>query len=110
MFTDEIGRLRYCYYVLRRRIEEGADGLEYWKMNFKIAAYFLRRYDPEFDPKGWFSENSYSDAQEDNGLTHALLERPSMHKKSYPKLTKELEEQLKERVANYFDSIEKTEQ
>jgi len=103
----EIRKLRYCYDVLRRRIDDGADGLAYWQMNLKIVTYFLRRYDPEFDPKGWFSDNALVDAEDDNGLTHALLELPSAHKKSYPRLTEELEQQLKERVAKYFESMEK---
>ena len=104
----EIRRLRYCYNVLRKRIDDEDEGLAYWQMNLKIATYFLQRYDDEFDPESCYDDEELLDAEEDSTLrTHALLQRPSSHRRSYPSLTKDLEQQLKEKVAKYFESIEK---
>ena len=81
------------------------DGLPYWQMNLKITTYFLKRYDAEFDPTDWARDETLSERDENRLLTtHALLQQPTADRGRYPSLTKELELQLKQRVAKYFDS------
>ena len=105
MPTIEIIRLRYCYDILRRRIADQRDGLAYWKMNLKIATYFLRRYDTEFSPTNWYYDEALLKSDQENILrTHHLLQYPDPCGKSYPKRTRELELELKRRVAAYFES------
>jgi hypothetical protein len=105
MAIDEITKLRYCYDILCRRIADEDDGLAYWQMNLKIATYFLRRYDTEFSPTNWHYDEALLKRDEENILTtHHLLQHPDHGRKSYPKLTKELELDLKRRVAVYFES------
>ncbi len=103
----EIRKLRYCYNVLQRRIQDRDEGLAYWQMNFKIATYFLKRYDAQFDTENFGNDEAFLEDLADSILkTHPLLQRPTAGKKSYPRLTEELETQLKQRVARYFDSID----
>ena len=102
----EIKKLRYCYNVLQRRIQDQDEGLAYWQMNLKIATYFLKRYDPEFDPENFGNDEASLEDEVDSVLAaHPLLQRPAAGKRSYPRLTDELELQLKERVAKYFDCM-----
>ena len=105
MAIDEITKLRYCYDILCRRIADEDDGLAYWQMNLKIATYFLRRYDTEFSPMNWQYDDALLKSDQENLLrTHHLLQYPDRSRQSYPKLTKELELELKRRVAAYFES------
>ena len=81
------------------------EGLPYWQMNLKIATYFLKRYDTEFDPTNRHYDETLAERDKNSILTtHALLHRPTADRRPYPSLTKELELQLKRRVARYFDS------
>ena len=106
MCTEEIRKLRYCHNVLHNRIKDKDDGLTYWHMNMKIATYFLRRYDADFDPKNLQNDETLLDAEKSSILaTHDLLQRPTSDRRSYPSLTKELKLQLKKRVTNYFDKV-----
>ena len=106
MVTDEIIKLRFCYDILRRRIADLDDGLAYWQMNLKIATYFLRRYDPEFSPTNRHYDDVLLESDKQNILrTHHLLQHPERGRKSYPKLTRELELELKRRVSAYFESM-----
>lgn len=105
MAIDEITKLRYCYATLCRRIADEEDGVAYWQMNLKIATYFLRTYDTDFCPANWHYDEALLKRDEENILkTHHLLQHPGHNRKSYPKLTKELELDLKRRVAAYFES------
>ncbi len=105
MATDEITKLRYCYEILRERIADKDEGLVYWQMNLKIATYFLKMYDPEFASEDYHYNDDLLQSDEENILrTHHLLQHPDRSRKSYPKLTNELELELKRRVALYFES------
>lgn len=102
---DEITRLRYCYDVLRRRIADQDDGLAYWQMNLRLAAFFLRRYDAAFDPTNWHYDDVLSDSEQKDILrTHTLLQRHTTWRTDYPKLTNELALELKRRIARYVHS------
>ena len=104
---DEITKLRYCYEILLGRIADKDEGLAYWQMNLKIATYFLKRYDPEFasDAYRYHYNKDLLQSDEDNILrTHHLLQHPDRSRKSYTKLTNELELELKRRVTLYFES------
>jgi len=102
---DEITKLRYCYEILLGRIADKDEGLAYWQMNLKIATYFLKRYDPEFVSDDYHYNTDLLQSDEDNILrTHHLLQHPDRSRKSYPKLTNELELELKRRVTLYFES------
>jgi hypothetical protein len=106
MAADEIRNLRYCYAVLRRRIAAQDDGLPYWRMNLRLAAFFLRRYDAEFNPTNWQYDDALSDTERKHILrTHTLLQRPTTDKPDYPKLTRELELNLRRRIARYLASL-----
>ncbi len=105
MVTDEIRKLRYCYNILHRRIADKDDGLAYWQMNLKIATYFLKRYDPEFAPEDYHYDEALLQSDEENTLTtHHLLQHPERSRRSCPKLARELELELKRKVALYFES------
>lgn len=105
MAVDEIRNLRFCYDVLRRRIADEDDGLAYWQMNLRLAAYFLRRHDPGFDPEHWhYGEALPNDEQQHLARTHPLLQRQATYRTSYPKLTKELQRDLQRRVTRYLQS------
>jgi hypothetical protein len=105
MVADEIRNLRYCYEVLCRRIADEDDGLAYWQMNLRLATFFLRRYDPEFDPEHWHHDDVLTnDQQQHLARAHPLLQRRATHRTSYPKLTKELQRNLERRVARYLQS------
>ena len=105
MCIEETTILRYCYQILQKRIVDNEEGLAYWRMNLKIATYFLKRYDPGFDPDCCLNDHILSDIQKNLiAATHPLLQRPAADRGRYPSLTKELELQLKKRVAKYFNS------
>ncbi len=105
MATNEITKLRYCYEVLRRRIESQDEDLSYWQMNLKIVAYFLKRYDPGFPSEGYPSDEHFLKIDEEDILrTHHLLQHPNHNRQSFPNLTPELELEFKQRIALYFKS------
>jgi hypothetical protein len=105
MVVNEIRNLRYCYHVLRKRIAAGDDDSVYWQMNLRLATFFLRRYDPGFDPENWHHDDVLSnDERQYLVRTHPLLQRQATHRTGYPKLTEELQRDLKRRAARYFQS------
>jgi hypothetical protein len=106
MAADEIRNLRYCHAVLRRRIANQDDGLPYWRMNLRLATFFLKVYDAEFDRANWHYDDVLSDTEQKHILrTHTLLQRPTTDRPGYPKLTKELERNLRRRIARYLASL-----
>jgi hypothetical protein len=105
MAAEEIRNLRYCCHVLRKRIAAGDDDSVYWQMNLRLATFFLRRYDPEFDPRNRHCDDMLSHGEQQHlTRTHPLLQRRPTHRTSYPKLTDELQRDLQRRVAHYFES------
>lgn len=105
MAADEIRNLRYCYHVLRRRIANQDADLAYWRMNLRLAAFFLRRYDPDFDPADLHHDPAVPDSEERYILrTHPLLQHPPAPSAANSQLTKELELEFKRRVQRYLES------
>ncbi len=105
MADDEVRNLRYCYEVLRRRVAAGEDDLAYWQMNLRLATFFLRRYDPTFDPAHWHYDDPLPDGNKRHlQTTHTLLQRPTPHRPAHSKLTTQLERDLQRRIARYLAS------
>ncbi len=105
MAGDEIRNLRYCYDVLRRRIASHDAGLAYWRMNLRLATFFLRRYDAEFDPTDRHDDAALSDSEAKHILrTHTLLQQPTTTSAGGSQLAKELELGFRRRVQRYLGS------
>lgn len=103
MADDEVTNLRYCYELLRRRVEVQGEDWAYWQMNLRLVTFFLRRYDPTFDPTHWRYDDPLSEDEKSHiETTHALLQRPTPHRPAHSGLTRQLEEDLKRRVACYL--------
>jgi len=86
-------------------VADAHEGLAYWQMNLKIATYFLKRYDTEFDPEDCPYDKAVLDGDDMNALKdHPLLQRPNQGSRSYPKLTESRKLDLKRRIAVYFAS------
>lgn len=103
MAGDEVRNLRYCYEVLRRRIAAGDDDLVYWQMNLRLVTFFLRRYDPTFDPTRWHYDDILTDSERRHlQTTHTLLQRPTPHRPAHSKLTTQLEMDLQRRIARHL--------
>ena len=103
MADDEVANLRYCYEVLRRRVAARGEDLAYWQMKLRLVTFFLRRYDPTFDPAHWRYDDPLSEGEKSHiETTHALLQRLAPHRPAHSRFTTQLEEDLKRRVARYL--------
>ena len=100
---DEIKNLRYCYQTLRRRILDEEEGYAYWRMKLKVAAYFLKTYDTEFDPASWDYVKELSDSEERGLLKyHPLLQRSSAYGERFRRPSKAFEAELRRKIEKYL--------
>jgi len=105
MATDETTNLRYCYDVLRRRITDRDVRSPYWRMKLKVAVYFLKRYDPAFNPDAWDYDRELSASEEGYLLaSHPLLRMTQHETTEFPQTIKELQDRMRKKVQRYFTS------
>ena len=101
---DETKNLRYCYEILRRRILDEDEHYGLWRMKLKIATYFLKRYDTEFDPDRWDYVKELSDSEECSLLEdHPLLQRGRVYGERFRRPSTEFEVELRKKIEKYLE-------
>ncbi len=101
---DETRNLRYCYEILSRRILAEDEHYGLWRMKLKIATYFLKRYDPGFDPDHSEHVKELSDSEERDLLeNHPLLQRGRAYGERYRRPSREFEVELRKKIEKYLE-------
>ncbi len=101
---DETQNLRYCYEILRRRILDEDEHHGFWRMKLKIATYFLRRYDVEFDPDRLGYAKELSDSEESDLLEgHPLLQERRVYGERSGGPSREFRAEQRKKVEKYLE-------
>ena len=101
---DETKNLRYCYEILRGRILDEDEHYGLWRMKLKIATYFLKRYDTEFDPDSWDDLQELSDSEKSCLLKeHPLLQRSRVCGERFRRPSSEFEVELRKKIEKYLE-------
>lgn len=103
MPIDETKNLRYCFEVLRRRICDEDDQYAYWRMKLRVATYFLKRYDTEFDPDSRDYVKELSDSEEVSLLKdHPLLQKSKVYGERFRRPSRKFELELRKKIEKYL--------
>jgi hypothetical protein len=101
---DETRNLRYCYEILRGRILAGDEHYGLWRMKLKIATYFLKRYDVEFDPDRRGYAKELSDSEERDLLRgHPLLQERRVYGEGFSGPSREFRAQQRKKIEKYLE-------
>ncbi len=104
MPIDETRNLRYCFEILRRRMLDEDEQYPYWRMKLRVATYFLKRYDTEFDPDSWNYVKELSDSEESGLLRdHPLLQKSRVFGERLRKPSREFEVELRKKIEKYLE-------